>query len=236
MPAIRLVIFDLDGTLLDTLDDIAGAMNRVLEARGFPPHPPETYKMIIGDGIDEAVRRAFSAAPATASADASSPAGPQPSPPLLSGDEVAAIIRDYRREYAACWRLNSRPYPGIPELLGALTGRGIQAAVLSNKSHPFTEVMARELLHGHPFAAVRGALPGGPLKPDPAAALEIAAGLGVSPASCIFLGDTKIDMMTAVAAGMVPVGALWGFRDEAELRAHGAAAVISAPLELLSLL
>ena len=219
MPAIRLVIFDLDGTLLDTLDDIAGAMNRVLEARGFPPHPTEAYKMLVGDGIDEAVRRAFTEA-----------AHPFPD------EEIAAIVRDYRREYAACWRLNSRPYPGIPELLGALPGRGIQAAVLSNKSHPFTEAMARELLPGHPFAAVRGALPGGPLKPDPAAALDIAAELGVPPASCLFLGDTKIDMMTAVAAGMVPVGALWGFRDEAELRTHGAAAVISAPLELLSLL
>ncbi|MFO7733705.1 MAG: HAD family hydrolase, partial [Candidatus Aminicenantes bacterium] len=154
----------------------------------------------------------------------------------LSDDEVAGIIRDYRREYAAAWRLHSRPYPGIPELLDALAARGVLTAVLSNKSHPFTEEMVHELLPGHPFDAVRGALPDQPLKPDPAAALAIAAGLGVPPASCLFLGDTNIDMLTAVAAGMVPVGALWGFRAESELRAHGAAAVIASPLDLLALL
>ncbi|MBM3305315.1 MAG: HAD family hydrolase, partial [Candidatus Aminicenantes bacterium] len=104
------------------------------------------------------------------------------------------------------------------------------------KAHPFTETMTRELLPSHPFDAVRGALPDQPLKPDPATALAIAAGLGVPPSSCLFLGDTNVDMLTAVAAGMVPVGALWGFRAESELRAHGAAAVIASPLELLALL
>lgn len=253
MPAINLVIFDLDGTLLDTLDDIAGAMNIVLRARGLPPHPVEAYKQVVGEGIDEAVRRAFAAssaatpAPSPAASSASStstPAPPAPatspasSPPPspLSDEEVAAIIRDYRREYAAAWRLNSRPYPEIPDLLRALSARGTRTAVLSNKSHPFTETMTRELLPGHPFDAVRGALPDQPLKPDPTTALAIAAGLGVPPSSCLFLGDTNVDMLTAVAAGMVPVGALWGFRAESELRAHGAAAVIASPLELLDLL
>lgn len=242
------VIFDLDGTLLDTLEDIAGAMNVVLRARGLPPRPAESYKKVVGQGLEEAVRRAFAppASPTAASPSSTSlpssphssslsPSPPSPSP-TLSDDEVAGIVRDYRREYAAAWRLHSRPYPGIPDLLRALSARGIQAAVLSNKSHPFTEEMVRELLPGHPFAAVRGALPGIPLKPDPTTALAIAAGLGVPPASCLFLGDTNIDMLTAVAAGMVPVGALWGFRDESELRAHGAAAVIASPLELLDLL
>jgi len=109
-------------------------------------------------------------------------------------------------------------------------------AVLSNKSHPFTEEMTRELLPGHPFAIVRGAVPGQPLKPDPTSALHIAARMGVPPASCVFLGDTGIDIRTAVAAGMVPVGALWGFRDGEELRASGAASLIASPLELLALL
>jgi phosphoglycolate phosphatase len=244
------VIFDLDGTLLDTLDDIAGAMNTVLRARGLPPHPAEAYKRIIGEGIGEAVRRAFAAPSPPASPASSSPRprfpstpppfpptpiAPAPSPPL-SDDEIAAVIREYRREYAAVWRLNSRPYPGIPDLLRALEARGIKAAVLSNKSHPFTEAMVRELLPGHPFAAVRGAFPDKPLKPDPTTALDIASALGAAPSSCLFLGDTMIDMQTAVAAGMLPVGALWGFRTEEELRAHGAAAVIAAPLDLLALL
>jgi phosphoglycolate phosphatase len=229
MPPINLVIFDLDGTLLDTLEDIAGAMNVVLRARGLPPHPVEAYKQVVGQGIDEAVRRAFAASSAAFSASS-----PPTSP--LSDQEVAAIIRDYRREYAAAWRLNSRPYPGIPDLLRTLSARGIRTAILSNNSHPFTETMTRELLPGHPFDAVRGALPDQPLKPDPTTALAIAAGLSVPPSSCLFLGDTNVDMLTAVAAGMVPVGALWGFRDETELRAHGAAAVIASPLELLDLL
>ncbi|MBM3306514.1 MAG: HAD family hydrolase, partial [Candidatus Aminicenantes bacterium] len=203
MPPIKLVIFDLDGTLLDTLDDIAGAMNVVLRARGLPPHPVEAYKQVVGEGIDEAVRRAFAASSAATLAPlATSPApsAAPPSPPVtspasspppspLSDQEVAAIIRDYRREYAAAWRLNSRPYPGIPDLLRALSARGTRTAVLSNKSHPFTETMTRELLPGHPFDAVRGALPDQPLKPDPATALAIAAGLGVPPSSCLFLGD-----------------------------------------------
>lgn len=245
---IRAVLFDLDGTLLDTLDDIAGAMNTVLRARGLPSHPVEAYKQVVGEGIDEAVRRAFAASSAAplatsaAAAAATSPPAPatspaaSPPPSPLSDEEVAAIIRDYRREYAAAWRLNSRPYPGIPDLLCALSARGTRTAVLSNKSHPFTETMTRELLPGHPFDAVRGALPGQPLKPDPTTALAIAAGLGVPPSSCLFLGDTNVDMLTAVAAGMVPVGALWGFRAESELLAHGAAAVIASPLELLDLL
>jgi phosphoglycolate phosphatase len=247
------VIFDLDGTLLDTLEDIAGAMNAVLRARGFPPSPLESYKKVVGQGLEEAVRRAFAAPASRAAASPSSlslptspgssspPSAPPSSSPTspspgLSDEEVAGIIRDYRREYAAAWRLHSRPYPGIPGLLDALAARGIRAAVLSNKSHPFTEEMVRELLPGHAFAAVRGALPGVPLKPDPAAALAIAAGLGAPPASCLFVGDTNIDMLTAAAAGMVPVGALWGFRDEPELRAHGAAAGIASPIDLLALL
>ncbi len=277
MSPISAVIFDLDGTLLDTLDDIAGAMNTVLRARGLPPHSAEAYKRIVGEGIGEAVRRAFatpspstpspsapspSASPSSPSSSSASPSSslsshsshsstsspavpvtpspapsPAPTPPSpLSDDDVEAIIRDYRREYAAAWRLNSRPYPGITDLLRALEARSIKSAVLSNKSHPFTEAMVRELLPGHPFAAVRGALPDQPLKPDPATALDIASALGVPPSSCLFLGDTMIDMQTAVAAGMVPVGALWGFRTEEELRAHGAAAVIAAPLDLLALL
>ncbi len=258
MSPISAVIFDLDGTLLDTLDDIAGAMNTVLRARGLPPHRVESYKKIVGEGIGEAVRRAFAAPPPSAPqsdspartapssptiASPASSAAPFPAsspapapPPTLSDDEIAAIIHEYRLEYATAWRLNSRPYPGIPDLLRALETRGIKSAVLSNKSHPFTEAMVRELLPGHPFAAVKGASPDRPLKPDPTTALDIASALGAAPASCIFLGDTMIDMQTAVAAGMFPVGALWGFRTEEELRAHGAAAVIASPLDLLALL
>jgi phosphoglycolate phosphatase len=216
-PNCRAVIFDLDGTLLDTIEDIATAMNRVLENRQFETYSIEEYKMLVGDGVEEMVRRTLA-------------------PRNLSDGEVAAIVRDYRREYDCCWRAHSRPYPGVPELLGELSRRGVKTAVLSNKSHPFTEAMTRELLAPHRFDVIRGAVPGAPLKPDPAAALTIAVELDVPPAAVAFLGDTKVDMKTAVAAGMLPVGALWGFRSAAELRANGAVALIASPRELLGLL
>lgn len=214
-PVYRAVIFDLDGTLLDTIDDIAGAMNRVLVDRALEPYGVEAYKRLVGDGIEEMVRRALA-------------------PRELGEDEIAGIVLDYRREYECCWRAHSRPYPGVPELLGELAGRGVKTAVLSNKSHPFTEAMTLELLAPFKFDIIRGATPGVPLKPDPRPALMIAAEVGVSPEQVIFLGDTKVDMKTAVAAGLLPVGGLWGFRSAEELKANGAVALIASPVELLA--
>ena len=211
----RAALFDLDGTLLDTIDDIALAMNRVLEPRGLGAYSVEAYKTLVGEGAEELVRRALASR-------------------RLADAEVAAILADYRREYEACWRLHSRPYPGVPALLEALGRRGVRTAVLSNKSEPFTEAMTLALLSPFRFEIVRGARPGVPLKPDPAAALGIARELGVAPAEAVFLGDTGIDMKTAAAAGMLPVGALWGFRTAEELRASGAASLLASPLELLA--
>jgi len=219
-PKYQAVIFDLDGTLLDTIEDIAGATNRVLEARGLAPFSIEETKLLVGDGIDEMVRRTFALRGVG----------------TLSNADVDVIIQDYRREYQACWRSHSRPYTGVPELLAGLALRGIKAAVLSNKSHPFTTAMTAELLAGSPFDIVRGATPGVPLKPDPAPALAISGELGVEPAACVFLGDTSVDMKTATAAGMFAVGALWGFRTAGELLKSGAAALIASPPELLGLL
>jgi phosphoglycolate phosphatase len=213
-PDYRAVVFDLDGTLLDTIEDIAIAMNRVLGSLHFETHTVEAYKTLVGEGIEEMVRRALS-------------------PRLPGEEEIARIVRDYRREYDVCWRDHSRPYADVPELLAELGRRRVKTAVLSNKSHPFTESMIFELLPRHRFNVVRGAMPGVPLKPDPGPALLVASDMGVSPASIIFLGDTKVDMMTAVSSGMFPVGALWGFRSAAELEASGAAALIASPLDLL---
>ena len=218
-PQYQAVIFDLDGTLLDTIEDIAGATNRILEARGLAPFGVEETKLLVGDGIDEMVRRTFALRGIG----------------TLSDAEVDVIIQEYRREYQACWRSHSRPYTGVPELLGELARREIKTAVLSNKSHVFTTAMTAELLAGSRFDLVRGATPGVPLKPDPAPALTIAGELGVEPGACIFLGDTSVDMKTATAAGMLAVGALWGFRTADELLASGAAALVSSPRELLGL-
>ena len=219
-PKYRAVIFDLDGTLLDTIVDIAGATNRVLEDRGLAPFSIDETKLLIGDGIEEMVRRTFA----------------RRGVGTLADGDVGAIIQDYRRAYQACWRDHSQPYPGIPELLGEIARRGTKTAVLSNKSHPFTTLMIAELFPGLRFDSVRGAVPGVPLKPDPAPALAIAAELGVAPEACVFVGDTVVDMGTAVAAGMLPVGALWGYRTARELRESGAAALIASPADLLGLL
>lgn len=213
-PDYRAMIFDLDGTLLDTIDDIAVAMNRGLESRDLGSYPIETYKALVGDGVEELVRRAFSSH-------------------SLADEEIAGIVRDYRREYGLCWRAHSRPYPGVPELLEELARRGIKTAVLSNKSHLFTKAMTEELLGFHRFDVVRGAMSGVPLKPDPRPALIIASEMGVPPAAVVFLGDTNVDMIAAVAAGMLPVGALWGFRSADELKAGGAAALLASPLDIL---
>jgi phosphoglycolate phosphatase len=211
------VIFDMDGTLLDTIEDIADASNRIYVPRGLAPCSIEEMKSLVGDGAEELIRRVFVSR----------------GKPAPDDTEVAAILREYRREYEACWRAHSRPYAGIPELLGELSRRGVKTAVLSNKAQMFTGLMAEELLAPHRFDIVRGSLPGVPLKPDPAPALAIAAELGVTPAACAFVGDTNVDMMTARAAGMPAVGAIWGFRTADELRANGATVLIASPLDLL---
>jgi len=209
------VIFDLDGTLLDTIEDIALTMNLVFGRRGFPPFSIADCMRMVGDGMEVLVRRAL-------------PGG--------AGDEalVDEIVQEYREAYGLAWRDHSRPYPGVPELLEGLKARGVRSAVLSNKSHPFIEIMTRELLP-FDFDAVLGALPGVPFKPDPSAALRIASDMGLPPAGFVFVGDTDIDMETARAAGMYPAGALWGFRDAANLKAGGAKVLLASPGDLLRL-
>jgi len=159
-------------------------------------------------------------------------------PESLRGDEtlVQAAVGRMRTIYDERWRLNTRPYPGIPDLLDELTGRGIRMAVLSNKPDSSTKEMVRELLSCRHFHAVLGERPWVPRKPDPAGALEIVRTLSVPPEYFLYVGDTGVDMKTAHRAGMFAVGALWGFRPERELRAEGAAAVIERPRDLLSLL
>jgi len=213
----RAVLFDLDGTLLDTLDDLADAMNRVLIDLGAPTHDREAYRHFIGDGVEWLVRRALPHEQA-------------------SDEQVKRAVAEMRRHYGACWDRKTRPYPEIPELLDALAERQLTLAILSNKPHDFVVRLADRLLGRWCFARVLGARPGVPKKPDPTAARAVAAELGIPPSAWRYLGDTAIDMQTARAAGMAAVGVLWGFRDADELRAGGAQQLIARPLELLDLL
>lgn len=211
------VLFDLDGTLLDTLADVADATNAALAQLGFPGHPAEAYKYFIGDGMEQLAHRVL---------------GPGPRDP----DLVARCVECIRQEYARCWDHKTRPYPGVPELLDQLAARGVPMAVLSNKPQEFTQLCVERLLGRWRFGAVVGAGGQFPRKPHPAAAQHIARTLGLPPESIVYLGDTNTDMQTAVAAGMFPVGALWGFRSADELRTSGAQALVAHPMELLTFL
>jgi phosphoglycolate phosphatase len=138
--------------------------------------------------------------------------------------------------YAQRWAENTRPYPGIPELLNALEQRDIPKAVLSNKQDDFTKLITTQLLPDFSFQIVRGALPSVPVKPDPTAALEIAEQMKIPPERFLYLGDTNTDMQTAKATGMFAVGVLWGFRTAEELTTSGAQALIKNPEDVLHLL
>lgn len=211
---LRAVLFDLDGTLVDTLDDIADAMNHALSAHGLPVHDPDAYRDLVGEGVPRLVERALPA-------DRMELHGPVT-------EALGAWYMDHMLD-------RSRPYPGVPELLDALAGRGVPMAVLSNKPDRATRWMVERLLGRWPFAAVVGEGET-PRKPDPAGALAIAEGAGIPPAGWLYLGDTSTDMQTAVAAGMWPVGALWGFRGRDELLAHGARALVARPAQVLEAL
>ena len=213
----KAIVFDLDGTLLDTLEDLADSANAALAAMNLPQHPVEAYRYFVGDGLENLVRRTM---------------GPRANDP----SEVARGIGLSRQEYARRWADKSKPYPGIPELLDQLTSRGIPMAVFSNKPDEFTQLCVTRLLPSWRFAAVRGATAEFPRKPDPSGAIAIAAKLSVAPADVLYLGDTNTDMRTAVAAGMYPVGALWGFRTADELRDAGAAVLVKSPMDVLGLL
>ena len=211
------IIFDLDGTLLDTLEDLADSMNVVLERQNFPVHPVGDYRYFVGDGIREMVKRVL--------------------PPGQRNEAlVAANVEQMSAEYEKRWDKKTRPYPGMEAALDALAASGVQLAVLSNKPDAFTKMMIPELLPKWKFRMVLGARPGVPIKPDPQAALEIASLLGLQPAQIMYVGDTATDMKTANAAGMFAVGVSWGFREVAELTQHGAKAIVNVPDELLNLL
>jgi phosphoglycolate phosphatase len=210
----KAVIFDLDGTLLDTLEDLADSMNRVLERNRLPQQEVEAYRYFVGDGIDMLVRRALPFE-------------------IADEEELDRFIREMKREYAGRWTQKTRPYPGILEVLAAFSAAGFELAVLSNKPDEATQHIVRALLLGVSFRLVIGATREKPKKPDPTVALEIADRLRIAPARFIYVGDTAIDMRTAVAAGMFPVGALWGFRPAEELIAAGAELLVRKPASLL---
>jgi phosphoglycolate phosphatase len=211
------IIFDLDGTLLDTLADIGDSVDRMLAEFGFPGHTLDDYRLFIGNGIKMLVTRALP---------------PEGCPEAL----IAACVQRAREIYWENWNRKTRPYDGIPALLDQLQTAGVPLAVLSNKPHDFTVRYVSAYFENVKFKAVMGQNDTFPIKPDPAAALDIARRIGRPPASFLFVGDSAVDMQTAAAAGMHAVGAGWGFRGPKVLEENGCRTLVNHPSEILSLL
>lgn len=207
------VLFDLDGTLTDTLADIADAMNRALRLHGLPEWPVDAYRYLVGNGAKVLSERC-----------------------VRDRQELAPAVRaDYQAYYEQHNLVRTRPYDGVPEMLRALVEAGMTLAVLSNKPDADTKNVVRHFFPDVPFSVVRGQVEGVPVKPDPAGAFAVAREVGIPPGAFLYLGDTAVDMQTALAAGMHPVGALWGFRTAEELRESGAEALIETPVDLLKI-
>ncbi len=211
----KTVIFDLDGTLLDSIEDIASSMNKVLESLQLPTHKIEDYKYFVGGGVDILVENALS---------------------NQSKEIKDEVTKRFKIEYDGKLHSKTLPYDGIYELLDKLKKLDINLAVLSNKPHEFTVSYVNHFFKNYNFKEIHGQKKDVPKKPDPKAALDIVKCLDSSCENTYFIGDTKIDMQTAKSANMTAIGVLWGFRDEKELRDFGADFIVSNPLEILKII
>lgn len=190
----ELAIFDLDGTLVDTIDDLGAAVNHALSLRGLPLHGREEYRLMVGNGVRNLVHRAM--------------------PEELKGDTglLDALLADFISWYSCHLDVRSRPYPGIPELLARLRAEGVKLAVASNKFQAGTDRIIARFFSEIDFCAVLGGRDGVPLKPDPAVVRTIMETASASRESTVMVGDSATDMLTAKAAGICGIAVSWGFR------------------------
>lgn len=210
----QLVVFDLDGTLLDTVADLANATNQALERCGYPTHPVDAYYQFVGNGINKLFARAL--------------------PEASSNEENVLRIRSlfvpyYNEHNADC----SRPYPGIMELLWNLQSRGVRIAVASNKYHEATMKLVRHFFSGIHFSVILGQREGVLIKPAPDIVYDILRETGIDAEQALYVGDSGVDMQTALNAGVESVGVTWGFRSEEELRECGAMHIVHKAEEVL---
>lgn len=212
---IRGVIFDLDGTLLNTLEDLADAANATLTHFGFPGHSLDAYRYFVGEGLATLITRIV----------------PEKN---RSQQEIAACMAHFMQVYSRNWDLKSRPYPGITEMLAQLRQTGLQLAVLSNKPHAFTQLCVQHFFPSITFDFVYGQREGILKKPDPAGAKEIASLMHLLPQQILYVGDSSIDMQTGNGAGMLTMGVLWGFRERRELEENKAGMIVGQPQEIVT--
>lgn len=212
----QLAIFDLDGTLLDTIADLANATNQALAKCGYPTHPTEAYYRFVGNGINKLFARAL----------------PEEARTEENVQRIRALFIPYYNEHNAD---DSHPYPGIVELLTHLQSQGIQLAVASNKYQQATAKLVGHFFPNIRFAAVYGQREGVPIKPAPTIVNDILSETGISRAHTLYIGDSGVDMQTARNASVESVGVTWGFRDEEELRNNGATHIIHHAKDILKL-
>lgn len=210
----RTFLFDMDGTIVDSLADIAASMNHILAGYGLPTHPVDAYRLMVGEGAASLVERAL---------------------PRDREDLRVDALAKYQARYRTEMLASSRPYDGVVAMLDALVARGDRLGIVTNKPQPAADEIASRLFRSGLFAVIVGDGEARPRKPHPAPALHAAEAVGSRPGECLFVGDTAIDMETARAAGMTSVGVLWGFRDRAELEGAHAQHVVTVPDEILAL-
>ena len=210
---IKGVMFDLDGTLLNTIGSIADAMNAVRQRNGLSTLSEEDYEKLVGQGSERLVKDVFPA-----------------------GSDIPALLVEYAEQLDKECTGRTTLYPGMAQLLDEIEVRRLPMAIMTNKPEQTALIVCRHFLGKWPFDMIKGQVPGFPLKPDPAQALSIVAAWGISPACCLYLGDTKTDMLTAKNSGFFAVGVTWGFRDRAELDAYGADLIVDRPDQVITLL
>ena len=212
----RLIVFDLDGTLLNSLEDLADSANWVLEQHGFPIHPVDAYRYFVGDGVRKLIERI-----------------------LPQEERTEARIEQCRQEFVAYYKVHMEDktsvYEGITELLTELKNRGLKIAVATNKVHVAVAPLMAKYFPNIRFDAMIGQREGVPVKPAPQIMFDILKETGCEPSEALHVGDTATDMQLAHNAGVTPVGVLWGYRPLEELREAGAKFIIEKPQELLGL-
>lgn len=211
----KAVVFDLDGTLVNTIESFVYSANRAIGDFGFAPYTAEDFKQFVGEGQDELIRRMLRKA----------------------GDTELAYFERVKEKYGLYFEKGCMhgifPYAGIPELLEKLREKGCKLFVFSNKRHEHTLSVLEKMFGGGYFDDVQGQCDELPRKPDPAGALSMLKRHGLLPGECLYVGDTWTDMKAGKAAGMYTIGVLWGFRGREELLENGADALVEMPAEIL---
>lgn len=214
---IKAVLFDLDGTLVNSLYDLAASTNYALKRMGFPTHDTDKYRYFVGNGMPKLIERVL-------------PEGKK------TGEIHKECLDIFMAHYKEHYVDKTCVYNGIEQLLADLKAKGLKLAVISNKQQQMAQIVVNKLFSEDIFDIVSGKQEGYPAKPDPTLTLKIINDLGVTPDECVFIGDSGMDAATAVNAGCIGIGVLWGFREEDELRQNGANYIVSKPCEILEVI